>query len=296
MRGVAIVNPTSGGGRSIKLVDRIERFIEQQQLDVDVWTWEEAERIYEMIERAKSLEYNTIIAVGGDGTINAIAKQLAHTNIALGIVPSGTGNAIANHLGIPRKVEKALSVIAENHTLAIDTGMVNDRPFIGFAGFGLDARVAQAYQPIRKRSFMKYVWLSLKCYRHYQPQKLTITDGSGKQWEWDAHVVTIANVSQFGHHSYFAPGASVVDQQLDLVGLWIPNFWHIPAITWRIFSGTLPRSSYFKRIKGDQFIVSKAGPLLIQIDGEMEELEDSALQVIIEPHSLKVIVPKNSVI
>ncbi len=94
-----------------------------------------------------------VVAVGGDGTINEVARCLVNTKTRLGIIPSGSGNGLARHLNIPLNFEGALRLINKGISSKIDTATINDEVFISIAGVGFDALVAKLFAEDSNRGF-----------------------------------------------------------------------------------------------------------------------------------------------
>ncbi|GAA3464525.1 diacylglycerol kinase family protein [Saccharothrix longispora] len=92
-----------------------------------------------------------VLACGGDGTVNAVAAGLAHTGVAMGIVPIGTGNLVARNLGIGSGVEDAVTSAFDGADRRIDMGLLDGRPFVGMGGIGLDAEMVRDTSPRMKR-------------------------------------------------------------------------------------------------------------------------------------------------
>jgi diacylglycerol kinase family enzyme len=103
-----------------------------------------------------------VVAVGGDGSINEVSQSLVHSNTILGILPSGSGNGFAMHLGIGRNIKKAFQFLNEGKILTIDTCLMNDRPYVNLAGMGFDAEVSARIKGSKLRGFLGYLVYSIQ--------------------------------------------------------------------------------------------------------------------------------------
>jgi diacylglycerol kinase (ATP) len=161
---------------------------------------------------------STIVAWGGDGTMNEVGTALAFTGVALALVPSGSGNGLSRELGIPFEPSAALDVACTGVERTIDAGEIGERLFFNVAGVGLDARVAHrfAVDGLEKRGFARYVGLTMRELAAYEPDFLTVTT-SGASISKPSLLVAIANGRQYGNGTVIAPRARLDDGRLDVI-------------------------------------------------------------------------------
>jgi diacylglycerol kinase (ATP) len=157
-----------------------------------------------------------IAAVGGDGTVNEVGRALVHSEAVLAIIPVGSGNGLARHLGIPVGLKKGIKALNHAYPIVIDTGKINDKIFLGVAGIGFDAHIAHKFALFGKRGFFSYCQVASREFSLYAPQSYFITI-DGKQITKKAFILTFANSSQYGNNFLIAPKARVSDGYLDLV-------------------------------------------------------------------------------
>jgi YegS/Rv2252/BmrU family lipid kinase len=157
-----------------------------------------------------------VAAVGGDGTVNEVARALVNSNTALGIVPYGSGNGLARHLGIPISMRQSLELLKTATPHSVDYGLVNEVPFFCTAGIGFDALVGNRYAAAGTRGIATYMQKVLSEIATYKPEEYAITI-DGKTIRRSAFLVTFANASQWGYNAYIAPAASLSDGMLDVV-------------------------------------------------------------------------------
>ncbi len=140
-----IINPISGGSRKKNIVDQIKIHLDKQKFNTSFKISQYAGHAIELSKQAIADQVDIIVAVGGDGTINEVATQMIGSSSVLGIIPRGSGNGLARHLGIPRAVPAAIKLINETQHTSIDTATINETPFISIAGIGFDAMVAKRF-------------------------------------------------------------------------------------------------------------------------------------------------------
>lgn len=290
MKAAVIVNPSSGRQKARQLLQRIEAAARVLDADATPYLWERPADIDALVQRALDAGCEAVVAAGGDGTVHAIGTRLIGTEVCLGVIPAGTGNAIAHHLGIPKDVEACLRVVRDGHSLRMDTATVNGQPFLAFFGFGLDAEIIQRYASVRSRNFFTYAWFSLQKYTRYRRCGFRIDTGT-ETLEWKPDLLTVMNIQEFGMRAVVAPGASVQDGKLDLFAVWLPGFWYVPVFTWKMFYGKLEESSRYRRLQSERFVIEREGAGAAQLDGEPVSVE-ARLTVETLPQSLRVLVPK----
>jgi len=233
-----------------------------------------------------------VFAVGGDGTVHEIAKRLIDKPIALGIVPTGSGNGFARHLGVSIDPSNVLRSIATSRIETIDTAEVNGNPFLGVMGIGFDACIAARFASSTVRGIRTYIREGLFGYVSYRPQSYEITiDGNVRKET--AFVIAVANSSQYGNNAKIAPLASVQDGLLDLVIIRRASPLSVPALMARLFSGSLHRSPVVATVQAREIVIRRAAAGPAHVDGEPIHMPEE-LRVRIRPQSLRVLVPSGA--
>jgi YegS/Rv2252/BmrU family lipid kinase len=292
MKYLFIVNPKSGKRKGDRVRLIIEQFCADHQLQFDIWRWDEPYLIDSLLQKVIASDFDVVTACGGDGTIHQVASRLIGSDKILGIIPIGTGNALANHFGIPRNPHKALQVLLTGKAISIDTAQINGVPYVAFCGFGLDAQVACRYSTVKRRNFFTYAYFTLKFYWDHRPESTQIVVNNQKM-EWNPHVLTVSNIAQFGMKTVFAPGASASDGKLDLFGIWIKSPFHVPLLVWHVFRGTIGKSKYYQKVQDSEFQLIRKRSDIAQIDGEPFFTEKN-INIKVIPNSLKIIVPQET--
>ena len=151
---LAVVNPKSGTGNQEQIPDLLDSVIDKSRFSVDVRVVQAEGDAYRFGREAVDNGYYGLVAIGGDGTVNGAASAVINTDVALAVVPCGSGNGLGRHLNIPMNVRKALSLINDDRVERFDYGTVNDRPFMCTCGMGFDARTGGQNLPVRGGSPM----------------------------------------------------------------------------------------------------------------------------------------------
>jgi len=268
-----IINPISGtGGRLDIARERAERaasLLERRGIQADVFLTERPGHARELARAALARGASTVVAWGGDGTINEVGSALAFRDARLAIVPSGSGNGLARELGIPFEPDRAFEVAFAGRERCIDAGQIDGHLFFNVAGLGLDARVAHRFaaEGLVRRGFLRYLEITARELFTYRPDEHTIvTDGSTVHVR--ALLVAIANSRQYGNGAIIAPDARLDDGRLDVVVVAarspISALLHVP----RIFMGQIARVPGVTMRTAIDIEVTSAHPVIYHVDGE----------------------------
>ncbi|WP_162555857.1 diacylglycerol/lipid kinase family protein [Reichenbachiella versicolor] len=282
-----IVNPVSGHNIKVKLEDIIPYHLDldqfdwslkrtQQQGDAEIWSRE-----------AVIDNFTVVVAVGGDGTINEVARGLVGSKTALAVIPRGSGNGFANYFKIPKDPIQAIGVINNLSLKKIDTGRFNDKLFLCVAGVGFDAQVAYAFDNHHKRGFLSYIQLTLKEYLNYKPATYHIKYKDLSQ-EVIGLLITAANSTQFGNNAHIAPNADIADGKLELVVLKPFPFWAAISIGVRLFNGTIHKSRFTETISIDEVVIKSNENTVAQVDGEPFSCQNH-YEIKVNPQSLQMV-------
>lgn len=210
-----IVNPISGTQGKEAIVKWIERLTDCSKYNYRICRTQYAGHAYELADEAAKKGIDIVVAIGGDGTINEVGRALIDTRTALGIIPCGSGNGLARHLGIPMDVRKAIQLINEGYSECIDYGKIDGHPFFCTCGVGFDAFVSLKFANSGKRGPLTYLENMLHESLTYKPEVYTIENSEGTM-QRKAFLIACANASQYGNNAYIAPQASLTDGLMDI--------------------------------------------------------------------------------
>ena len=290
-----IFNPTSGRNRRRPwLAAAIRDFIAARSLDADLATTDGPGHATELARDAALAGCAQVVAVGGDGTMNEVAQALLHTPAALALIPCGSGNGLALHLGLPLSPLSALALVAGagGRVAALDTGTANGFPFFNAMGLGLDADVSQRFNGLVKRGLPAYIRTALAAMRELRHERVTVAS-AGRRETLDILLLAVANSDQYGNNARIAPGARVDDGALDLIAVQPVGLLGATALAARLFLGNFDRSPRVRRLRGARFAIDRVAPGLIHTDGETHAT-GTTIEVLVHPRSLRVLVPAAS--
>jgi YegS/Rv2252/BmrU family lipid kinase len=284
-----VINPISGVGRKHLVEKYANTILNKEQVHFS-FIYTQRRLHAKEIAKQESSNYDIIVAVGGDGTVNEIATGLLGSNCAIGIIPTGSGNGLARCLGIPMDIKKAIKRIEKGKIRKIDMLCCNENYFVNVAGIGFDAEVGHLFEMAKHRGFFSYLAITLKelIYIPEQSYNLTI---DGKTIVVDALLVSFANSNQWGNNVKIAPKALLDDGIIDIVVMKKFPFWVGPVIGIRMLAGTINASKYVTLYKATNAIISKEEhPLKYHLDGEPLIDVSNALEFKVLPKELSVVV------
>lgn len=282
-----IVNPNAGKRISDRIIETIRKEF-PQNIYYQIAIWKDKDHFDEVTELLKTQGYTDAIAVGGDGTVNHVAKTILNTGIRLGIVPIGSGNGLARSLGLSTKIEVVVKQIAEGRTATIDSGTVNQIPFFCTSGIGFDAHIGNLFATSVKRGLQSYVKITIRELFKYRAKEYTLTF-NGQTIKRKAFLITVANAGQYGNDFYIAPQADMQDGRFHVVILKPFNPFHLPVLMTKILSRKAHLSSRIETYVTDKIIISRADSDTIHFDGE-PAVEGKEVQFENKHNSLNVIV------
>ncbi len=284
-----IINPTAGVKSKKKSDQYIEKYIDKSKFDYEFAFTEWAGHATIIARDAVANKFDAIVAIGGDGTIREVAKSMLNTNVALGIIPGGSGNGFADHFHIPKKYEEAMAVINQFNCINVDTGSVNDEIFTHASGVGFDAQVSQQFHENMVRGLLSYIKVALFEYVHYTSQKYTL-EFDGKSVTVKAFLIAFANVREYGNGFSISPEASATDGLIDIVigKTFLPIA--VPGILYKSQRHILQTSKYIEIIRTKEVRIIRDSKDPVQFDGD-SRIMDTELIVKVNPLSLKLIVP-----
>ena len=262
-----IVNPISGGHQKEEIIEMINQEMDLDRFKVDIRITEFAGHAVEIAHQCAAEGVDIVAAVGGDGTVNEVARALTHTQTALGIVPCGSGNGLARHLCIPMNTRKALGILNECVIMPFDYGVVNDIPFFCTCGMGFDAFISLKFAEAGKRGPITYVENVLKEGLKYEPETYEIVDENGTVYH-KAFLIACANASQYGNNAYIAPGATMRDGMMDVIIMEPFDALEAPQIAADLFMKTLGNNSKIKTFRAQSIHIHRKKAGAIHYDGD----------------------------
>jgi diacylglycerol kinase (ATP) len=284
-----IINPKSGTDRNKIVEHHIHKYFEPTKFECHIYQTQHAGHATEIAAQCAKEHFETVVAIGGDGTVNEVARGIINTGTSLGIVPKGSGNGLARTCNIPLQAEKALQLIAKGYLKNIDVGFANGELFLSNAGTGFDSYVAMQCKQKNTRGLMMYIRTSVIAFTTYKSKTYNITI-DGKEKNYKAIMVSIANGNEFGYGFKIAPTASNFDGKLDVMIIKPLNIFTAGKVSFHAWWGNLHKYSKVTHITGRKIIIRSKQMMDYQIDGDAKIVEQQ-LEIEILTKALNVIVP-----
>lgn len=291
-RVMMIINPVSGVNQQKKkvLAGMAARVLEGQGKELRIEYTSHQGHATELAKQAVEEQFGMVVAVGGDGSVNEIARVLVDTPVVLAIIPLGSGNGLAHFLRIPFDLNKALQVAVSGTLIKADTVVLNDEFFVSVAGVGFDALVARKFADEPKRGFWAYLKVVVREYLRYRPKKYHI-EADGVQIVTRALFITFANSDQFGYKTTISPTADICDGKVDICIVQKIPFWRIPQLAWMVYARRIDRSRFVQIIKASEATITRKKGKYLNLDGEPVRFSKE-LHLKVKPASLNILVPR----
>jgi len=284
-----IINPVSGANRSENREKIIRDHLDHDQYDYDCIYTERRGHAAELSAEAAALHYDVVVACGGDGTVNEVAKGIKGSDTVLGILPGGSGNGFAMYIGMGRNTARAVKKLNNATVKTIDTCYVNDIFFINLAGIGFDALIAYKAENEEKRGLQMYVNLVGKEMAKFKAEEFKVIF-DGKTIEGAFTTVAVANAPMYGYNFTVAPLADLSDGLFDVVFMKEAGLFKTLSTSLRMLNKTLDKSSLVEVRKAKEVTVISKKPYYFHVDGESMEFKDT-LNFRMDPLSLRVLFP-----
>ncbi len=234
-----------------------------------------------------------IIVAGGDGSFNHVVNSMQKNNldIPVGVIPAGTANDFAKHLGIPENLQDAIDVLAKKQTRFLDLGLVNDQYFVNVCSGGLLINISHQIEPELKSTFgkMAYYIKGVAELPKFRSLKFRITSGE-KVYEEELFLFLVLNGSSAGGFNRIGEYASMKDGMLDFVGIRSCPINDVPRVFTKIMRGEHLGDKDILYFKTDHLIVEclEEEPIPSDVDGEIGP--EYPLDIKVLPESFNVFV------
>ena len=283
-----IVNPVSGGKDKKDVLAAIGRYLDLSAFSYEVLQTGQAG---DATRWARESEADIVVAVGGDGTVSEVATGLLGTDKALGIIPCGSGDGLALHLGISRSPVKAVRTLNEACITRIDAARMDGRPFFCTAGVGLDADVSLEFSRSSTRGLGTYVSTAWEKWKQRDLKERYVVETDTEAWAGPAVFVTVGNANQWGNEARIVPKASLRDGLLDVTVVQPFSTLEIPDLAARLMTGKADTSHHVRSFRSAHVHIHRDHPGPAHYDGDpVEAGVDLYLEIM--PGALNVVVPQ----
>ena len=284
-----IVNPISGGKDKSGILAAVEKHLDGSLYRLRV---EFTERPGQAEEMARGVKADVVVAVGGDGTVSEVARGLIGSEKTLGIIPCGSGDGLALHLGISRNPARAVKVLNDACIATIDAATVNGRPFFCTAGVGLDADVSLDFARSEKRGLGTYITTAWEDWKQRNPNDKYVVETDTEAWAGPAVFITVGNANQWGNEARIVPKATLRDGLLDVTVVQPFSTLEIPDLAARLMIGKADTSRHVRSFRSKSVRIHRDHPGPAHCDGDPFEAGVD-LQMEIKPGALRVVVPRS---
>lgn len=287
-----ITNPIAGTHEKRSIIESLPRYLPRERFEWEVVWTEHRGHAAEIALQAAEDAFDVCAAIGGDGTVNEVARSLCHTQTALAIIPMGSGNGLARHIQIPMNPDKALEVLARCDIKALDYGIINNIPFFCTCGMGFDAFISEKFATSGKRGLITYIENTLKGGLSYEPETYEL-ELDGQKEHYKAFLIACGNASQYGNNFYITPQASMSDGLLDVTIIEPFNVIKAPQIVMQMLNKTLDTNSHIRTFQCRSLHVHRSLPGVIHFDGEPAEA-GTDIEIRLVPKGLQVVVNESA--
>lgn len=288
-----IINPVSGTDSKKNIPEVIAKAFDQKVIDVIIRITGYPGHATEIAKSAVAEGFKYVITVGGDGTVNEVAKALINTETFLGIIPFGSGNGLARELNISMNSDEAIATILKGNTRTIDYGIANEHIFFCTCGVGFDAFISDRFAEDKKRGPLGYVRNVLESVIDFKSEEYEIIHDNGSLKE-RAFVVTCANASQYGNDAYIAPEANLEDGKMNISILKPLNALEIPQTTLQLFTKNIDKNSKMNTFVTSHLTIHREKAGMMHVDGEPIKT-GKTIEVEIKHKGLHVLAPPTSI-
>lgn len=271
---IFLMNPIAGTGNKSKIRKIIERKMAERNAGYEILPTN-AGGDYSHLRSHIAAGVQDIIVAGGDGTLNAVVKDLRDTGVNFGLIPLGSGNGLALTAGISKNTATAIDQLFTCTASPVDAFMINNRFSCMLSGLGFDAQIAHDFAKQPTRGLMTYVKQTFNNFFKAKPYRFNIST-TDNTFDTEAFFISIANSNQFGNQFTIAPGASLTDGKLDIVVVQKMNkLQMLLSVLHQVIHGEVkdrPRKKdhviYFQT---DALTITNTGNAPLHIDGDPVE-------------------------
>jgi YegS/Rv2252/BmrU family lipid kinase len=284
-----LVNPHSAGGRTLKLLPRVEAVLDARRV---VFRVRRTRGLGDAVDAAlRAVEAGEMpVVMGGDGLVGAVGGAMAGAETPLGIIPGGRGNDLVRVLGIPTDPEEAIAVVLDGSERRIDVGEANGERFLGIASCGFDSEANRIANETRLlRGNLVYAYAALRALAGWRAAKFTVATGAERR-RLTGYSVAVANSSAYGGGMYIAPGAELDDGRFDVVTIGEVGKLRFLRNLPKVFKGTHVDNDEVEVFRAARLQLSASRPFALYADGE--HLTDLPATLRVLPRALSVLVPR----
>lgn len=290
MKVRAVVNPRAGVAAR-RVIEALEGQRFWRHLEIRIT--EGPRHAIDLAREAVDVGCEVVLACGGDGTANEVAKGILGTGALFGVIPVGSGNGLARNLRIPLTPHRALQALSRAQIRKMDVGFVNGQPFLNVAGVGFDAEIGEAFHAWgreRRRGILHYVRLAATRFLTYPAPLLRLVAD-----DYESHgpvfLVAFANGRQYGAGAEVVPDSTLDDGTFEVVVLEDRPRAVMATGVAHLFLGGVEAIPGYRRIRTRSALITATTPVPVHRDGEPEPRVER-VEVTLRPRALPILVPR----
>ncbi len=288
-RFLIIANPIAGGGRGSQRGKDLQEALQEGGARAELFFTEKAGDAHGRASQVGDEEWDCVISVGGDGTLNEVLNGLPDPSLPLAMLPMGTANVLAVELGLPRETKALAALCLSGQTIEAAIGLVQERRFLLFASCGMDAAMVQRLHETRrgtlgKRGWIRPVW---HCIWHWPIQELALTTVEG-QIERGLSTILVTRVRNYGGIMTMPGGMDIKDGQLHVLAFRQRSRWQYLRASLRAMLGRLRPGKDCLCLTTQELEIS-GGPAPYQVDGDLGGL--SPLRISLAKEKARIVAP-----
>ena len=285
-----ICNPKSGNGEGKTVLQKTVAYFRDHEIAAAFHETQGHKHAIDLAAQAVKDGAETVIAIGGDGTLHEVIQSVAGTNTALGILPAGTGNDFIKTIRVPVDTEQALRLILEGTPKPVDTVRINDRLFLNECGCGFDVMVLDYAEKAKKmvKGILPYLYGVLQTIFHFKDIHVSLSVDDEEPRERDILVLAVGNGRCIGGGIPIAPSAIPDDGLLDVLvvrGMTKPRMLSVLPGLLQGKIESFPETTHQLARK----VSLKAPSIRVNIDGEIITMDHADIEVV--PSSLLIYRP-----
>lgn len=292
-----VANPTSGRGKGARLIPQVDALLRSLGLAHTLHICEGPDDPERVAHRAAAEGADIVAALGGDGQAGACANGVLGTGAALAVIPAGTGNDFARHIGLDRKDPMAATrILASPVIRKLDVALVKTsdqaRHFVNVGGAGFDSDVNEHANGVRfLKGTLKYVYSTFVTLARFKPGNFTVAV-DGDQHDFRGMMLAVGNGSSYGGGMLVCPGARSDDGLLEVCVIQELPRWQFVKAFPKVFKGRHTEHPAVRMLRGREIEISADRPFQVYADGERVGSLPATFTVL--PGALPVVVPPDS--
>lgn len=298
-----ILNPASASGSGRKMAPKVEQKLEERGFAYELRRTDAPGHAEELAREAAERGVDSVLAVGGDGTIHEVANGLLAVEgelPALGVIPTGTGNDFYRMVGAPKGIDAALDTLAEGYAHPFDVGRVRygdqERHFVNLLGIGIDVAVLERREGVRRlKGLAQYLAALAGALRTFRPVQASVSFDEGQAVSGRAMIAAVTVGPSIGGGFILNPGATPDDGKLDLCWIGSLNLFQVLRVVPKVIRGTHAshEAVELRRFESAKFLPAEGEHLAFELDGEVIRERADALDIDVVPGRLRVFVPRS---